>query len=524
MKPFIRLPWHVLFSALLVPLHILGHNIGLIFLRDGLEGLLLFVFISAGLFLIAAIATRRAQVSGLITTSVVLAGWALITEMPILASIIGIIGTMLLIFAIGKQQISKFTVILNLAFLALLVQPSWLVMRGAVAGASEQHGYFFPGAFSQLAAMADANRTPRPSIIHIVLDGYSSNSVIRFLTGFDNSNFSEQLEKSGFHVFEKARSPYNQTVPTMAAVFNGDYLPEAIFSAPEVDPVTSRLLLGASITRGPLRNFLADSGYAITFTDPGYRFFSFDIRDRLISRDRGAFFARITRDNPIISTLVALQTGVQFSREASHSDQLLQEVLDNQTTYDGRLPIYVYQHLLAPHPPFTIDRFGKPTDKWARFSSIADGSHATRGEPDLRRQYAEGYVEKLQFINRKTLQHVERILSEVPAPRIIIVHGDHGSGILYDPEAPSASCLAERFNPFLAIYADNPLLNSRLAELRGQSFNLVNIYRLILTEEFGFDFPPLEPSSFFIPWENFGPAIDVNPENLANNCFVPWGQ
>ncbi|MFZ9051278.1 MAG: hypothetical protein ACO23E_12065, partial [Steroidobacteraceae bacterium] len=167
-------------------------------------------------------------------------------------------------------------------------------------------------------------------------------------------------------------------------------------------------------------------------------------------------------------------------------------------------------------------RDGQPTKQWSQFNSIEDGNHATFGDLGLRQQYAEGYTEKLLFINDRVVKQIDVIMKNIPEPRIIMIHGDHGSGIFYDTEDPTAGCLNERFSPFLAIYADDETLRERLTTLSSQSFNLVNLYRVILGEPFGLELPLLESRSFFIPWKKFGPAVEVDPTFKADACNAPW--
>lgn len=515
-------PWHVAWSALLVPMHIFGHNVGIIYLRDGIEGLTLFLIVSACLFCLAFFATKKATTAGLITTAGVLIGWAILFNAPFIASALGLVAAVIFFINRKRKDWVAVTVILNASLLALLIQPALLIRAGASAVGVESINFPMTSMLEASTLTRDQENPPLPSVIHIVLDGYSSNAVLRRTVGFDNHLFTEQLRNAGFTIFDNVFSPYNQTMPIMSAVMFGNYLPDELLTGEGIDPVGVRILLGASVTRGPMRDFFSARGYDITFTDPGYAFFRFDMRDRLISKERGPFFRRVTQDNAIISTFVALQTGVRLSREQSHSDQLLLDVLENPSTFRGKPPVYVYQHLLAPHPPFTIDRDGQPTKQWSQFNSIEDGNHATFGDLGLRQQYAEGYTEKLLFINDRVVKQIDVIMKNIPEPRIIMIHGDHGSGIFYDTEDPTAGCLNERFSPFLAIYADDETLRERLTTLSSQSFNLVNLYRVILGEPFGLELPLLESRSFFIPWKKFGPAVEVDPTFKADACNAPW--
>jgi phosphoglycerol transferase MdoB-like AlkP superfamily enzyme len=80
-------------------------------------------------------------------------------------------------------------------------------------------------------------------------------------------------------------------------------------------------------------------------------------------------------------------------------------------------PTFSYAHLVSPHPPFVFDPNGNPThpaDFW---------NEQLLYPADL---YKKGYVNQVQFLNKKLLQAVDTILEKSDVPPIIILQGDHG--------------------------------------------------------------------------------------------------
>ena len=120
-----------------------------------------------------------------------------------------------------------------------------------------------------------------------------------------------------------------------------------------------------------------------------------------------------------------------------------------------KTPKFVYQHVIAPHSPFIIDRSGAFMN-FPGFTSTAEGDRVVLGDPHRRQAYVLGYLEKLRYVNEKVLQQIRR-LRELPGKKIIILHGDHGSGSKYYLDDPGRTCLRERFTSFLAVYSDVPL-------------------------------------------------------------------
>ena len=54
-------------------------------------------------------------------------------------------------------------------------------------------------------------------------------------------------------------------------------------------------------------------------------------------------------------------------------------------------PFFYFQHVLSPHPPFSLTAEGK--DKQTISPNLLDGSHFVRQSAERRAQYIEGYVE-----------------------------------------------------------------------------------------------------------------------------------
>jgi len=99
--------------------------------------------------------------------------------------------------------------------------------------------------------------------------------------------------------------------------------------------------------------------------------------------------------------------------------QILRDVPHRRfTPSDGR-PLFIYQHLLAPHPPFNITADGAHRPLNGMPSTIKDGSHLLRGDAALRRQYREGYIEKLHYINPVPIHEIgERWIGKFERSRL----------------------------------------------------------------------------------------------------------
>jgi hypothetical protein len=198
---------------------------------------------------------------------------------------------------------------------------------------------------------------------------------------------------------------------------------------------------------------------------------------------------------------------------------LLRDALDQRTWRKAKPPFFLYQHMLAPHPPFNVDADGVLTNRWlAHFGGINSGDHATLGEPDLQKQYREGYLAKLQFIEREIQSQIGVMIAEIPAPKIIILHGDHGGGSHLYHEDSQKTCQKERMTTLFAIYTDDPNLALALTSVEEAPINLVNSYRLIFGYYFRQLTASLEDKSHFIKWNTPQESERISEERLAAPC------
>jgi len=112
----------------------------------------------------------------------------------------------------------------------------------------------------------------------------------------------------------------------------------------------------------------------------------------------------------------------------------------------------------------------------------------------LQKEYRDGYVKQLQFINQKIMAAIEKIISNSNEPPIIIIQGDHGPGSLLDwnVSEPITSALRERM----------PILNAKYlpAEIRKflyPGMTPVNSFRIVFKRCFGKSLALLPDKSYF---------------------------
>jgi hypothetical protein len=184
----------------------------------------------------------------------------------------------------------------------------------------------------------------------------------------------------------------------------------------------------------------------------------------------------------------------------------------------GNRPQFIYQHILAPHPPFNITKDGKPRSLGGFPKVLDDGSHLLKDDKTMRAQYRDGYVAKLQYINAAILEQIDGLKESLDGPLIIILHGDHGGGLHFDQDKKESTCLNERFSPLFAVFATDGAI---LREFK-DDFNLTNIYRTIFRAMLNVDLPDRPSRSMFVSWR-LNEVTKVNADEIAAACSAPPG-
>lgn len=499
----ISCPIYPVLMAVNFPLWLLSNNMGLFDASDTFRPILISVLVViCGLLCLNRLYRNRHKAAVVMTIGILclysfslLRSWMPIATPSIGALVLLTCGFLFFLILIFKtRQIgTNTTKILNAFALAFFILPVQKITAAE----------FDPRTNFHIQATATSPiKTPaaiRPSVIHIVLDGYSRADVLNYLYGYDNSDFLESLRKLGFVIANRATAPYNQTLLSMNAIFAMEYINERLSKLPiKTTAKQLRVALHWGLQNSTVLEAFRSMGYPIIVIEGIYWGVEIENADVVISSTQTGLeisnfetvLLRFTPINKIIQELeVTEQTYTKIKFELKYAD-----------FNKFKQPFFVYNHIIAPHPPFNINRYGvfQPSSL-----GIADGSHRER-DPQLRyKNYRTGYLEKLRFTNRAILEKVRRLQKEIPDPKIIVIHGDHGSGLFLDFESEDKTCLKERFATLVAVYSSDDKLTDAISD----QINLVNLYRYIFTHAFGWEHPPLPSRNYFATWDN--------PENLS---------
>ena len=313
------------------------------------------------------------------------------------------------------------TIVANVLSLSLLITPLLKIAGAEVFSARSAAEPLRFGPLADLGPDAFAGGPAPPSVVHIVLDGYGAKTALRKMFGYDNAPFSDALRDLGFTVMEDVPVPYNQTLLAMSAVMNADFPP---FDQPPLSEMTDneiRAKLGRTVIESAVIRAFREQGHKIAYTVTGYNAFQYPDYAQLISTPSGVFEVSLFDVYFVIFQLD--KWGVHLLEPAARSaplDLRVKSALSLDVVDKLQPPFFLYSHVLAPHPPFTIDRNGNPTNRWG-FSLINDGDHALGNDESLLALYREGYLEKLRYTNKVVLVQVKRIIEEIEGPLVMAV-------------------------------------------------------------------------------------------------------
>ncbi len=317
-----------------------------------------------------------------------------------------------------------------------------------------------------------------PDVYFFLLDSYGRSDLLYAAYGFDNSHFESQLQERGFYVASCSMSNYVRTEISLGSSLNMSYL-QGLDDA-FVPESTARRVLWDSLKHSAVRYNFETLGYETVNFASGFAWLEINDMDHFMSPPpvssgmtefEGLFLrttlGRYAQDLGWVDPDYLM--GVEFRDRFNNIFDSMDEISNMPQ------PTFAYAHLISPHPPFVFDPDGNPTyppDFW----------NDQRMYPaDL---YEKGYVNQLQYLNKKMIEAIDTILANSKTPPIIIIQSDHG---------PWLQPKEKRMRNFTAILM--PGHNDVLYP----SITPVNIFRLVFDSYFGGKYDILEDVSYFSP-------------------------
>ena len=389
-------------------------------------------------------------------------------------------------FSRPRREFSGLTVFLNLASLALVL----INLIPSVLIAASPH--------PSVSASTHPRISPSsafPDIYYVILDAHARNDVLKNVYNYNNSDFIGWLRENGFHVAEAGRSNYSQTYLSLASSLNMEYLDSvAARVGPESD---NRSVLVHMIADNRVMKELRQRGYTLVSFASGYT--GTDLKNAEVHF--APRWALSEFQNVLISTTplpLILDRLLHRSQYDIHRSEVLYALEHMPDAARLPHPVFVFAHIVSPHPPFVFGARGEKVNPKGFFTMTEGGEFGSINKEDVRRDYVAGYRDQVTFLDWKLRETVRRILRDSPQPPVIILQGDHGPGSMLNWDNPGPEELAERFAILNAYHI--PGADSLLYD----SITPVNTFRLLFNHLLGTNYQYLPDKSWFSsiarPW------------------------
>ncbi|OGN00511.1 MAG: hypothetical protein A2651_00425 [Candidatus Yanofskybacteria bacterium RIFCSPHIGHO2_01_FULL_42_12] len=344
-----------------------------------------------------------------------------------------------------------------------------------------------------------------PDIYYIVPDSYARVDILKEVHNYDNSEFINFLKKKGFSVLSKNHSNYQNTVLSIPATMNMDYLDNLLPETIEKNDIANL------IHNNRVQQFLKAQGYKIIQFDSGLGITSYNkYADIRFNPSRLNNFSHRIIETSLLKYFVSKRQFFGFSINNEERKRILYsfEKLKEIPELDVGGPKFVFLHLFLPHPPFLFDRNGEEVN-------VEEASILTEEE------YGRFWLDQLIFANKQLSLVVDEILAKSKTEPIIIIQSDHGyvfwmndlSDRFFELETFTTATRASGKN-FSALY-----LPGGKKTLLPDNLTNVNTFRFIFKNYFNADYDLLEDKIY----KYYDYLLLKNHSDFKNIKQVPWG-
>ena len=391
----------------------------------------------------------------------------------------------IIIFAVGvyymlktkKNHLVAFTTIANVIAIVMLLVSLSNIFIYAFENNDDNYPAILNNRFIYDDSLSVSALDYTPNVYYIILDEYTSSKVLKDILDFDNHDFISQLNARGFYVAENSHSNYASTFTSLTSSMNMEYV-NYLTDAVGIDS-SDRKLSYRLYSDNNIMNIFKSFNYTLVSSHPFSDYLTLPgleiCANNPFNNQFSATFLHSTILHSILPTISYL----------SHTDHILCQFSELSTLHSSTTePFFAYVHILLPHGPYMFGPTGE-------IKELQIGYTETYQEHKL------GYVDQVQFTNKKIIETIDKILLESNSPPIIILQGDHGSQTLFKKYGDNWNwdndeSITERMSIFNAYY-----LPDQNTDLIYDSITPVNSFRLILNTYFNTSYELLEDKSYF---------------------------
>jgi len=321
-----------------------------------------------------------------------------------------------------------------------------------------------------------------PDIYYLLLDGYANSNILKKFLDYDNQEFMSFLSERGFYLSsDYTYSNYPWTNLSLPSILNMEYVND-IAKKGETESLRNQILY-KMIDDNRAMKIAKSKGYTVINFDSGWwGTKKIDIADENLCSN---FYVDYRFLMKLYQTTILTDIGVDIGKEIRHyiwdqkRNQILCEFSELQKLKSKfEEPIFVFVHIVAPHPNWVFGPNGEPITEFV--------SESTK---DIEKRKT-AYVNQLKFVNKKTKEVIDHLLVQKENPPIIILQSDHGTRIVPEERTSQENELI-RFGNLNAYYLPHGG-DSSLYE----TMTPVNSFRLIFNYYFNDTYDILEDRAY----------------------------
>jgi len=387
-----------------------------------------------------------------------------------------------------RKRLDNFTIFLNIIAGVLIVLSISSIgihkLRTKSARETKKTGKDFSIEYKSLTQRHDT----LPNIYFIIVDAYAGADILEEIYEYENIEFIDYLTQKGFYVANKANSNYCQTALTVASCLNLVYF-DSFLDYVDIESYDFTPVKHVTKYNNVFR-FLEQFGYKVVAFSSGRTETEIENADIYLTPGYvlDDFQNELINTTPIPAILEVAGMDTQFDLHRKRLSFILDHLSDT-TKLQG--PIFVFAHILAPHPPFVFGQDGEKLSPPGPFTDF-DADWLIREGGLTRDEYIKGYRDQLIFINKKLESAIDDILTKSKEPPIIILQADHGPRSMMVWENPDKTYFKECFSILNAYY-----LPGNNYEQLYDEISPVNTFRIVFNSYFGTDFELLEDRVYF---------------------------
>lgn len=413
---------------------------------------------------------------------------------------------------INKSILSNITIFLNIFTFSLMV----MLVPNVISFEFKRVGYKKDINNHPDVEALKFNFRNKPNIYYLIFDRYPSNDVLNKFFHFDNSNFLYELKKRGFYVVPKARSNYLKTALSLSSSLNMQhlgYLNEVIG-----ENKRDWLPFYNSLVNYTVLDKLKSEGYRYvhmgSWWEPTRKHPKADINVNKYACEE--FLNLFVVNSPLYDFFYWVPLLEDRYRQWKRIQYKFDE-LEKLISYENSQ--YIFGHFLIPHPPIVIHADGS----FVALDTDADRSVITI-ESAQQTSFAKGFVEQVEYTNRRLLAFIDKALAQTGERPIIVIQADEGP-------FPNEYRKNQEFFDWTEasdeqLLMKTSILNAYLLPERAQGqldamITPVNTFRLIFSELTGAEFERLPDESYLFPSDHnlyeFMPITERIRPNITTN-------